>query len=297
MENSGERTWSQAGETATLQEHQQVLFALLCEFDRVARALQIPYYLFAGTLLGAVRHQGFIPWDDDLDVIMKRADYERFMREAPALLDTERFYLQAEHTAHWPMFFSKLRANGTACLEKYHPKDSESHQGVYMDIFPCDHACGSALGRRFQFLCSKVIIAKGLDARGYSNDKGLKKPFMRLCRLLPGAVFQRIVEGPKKHSGYLHSFLGAGSKYAKNVYPAEWFADSVQLDFCGRQFSSPSQWDAILSHLYGDYMTLPEEKDRKIKEHAFLVDLKKSYQAYEHHREGMEFDVYTRSIR
>ena len=132
--------------------HQKALLTLLAEFDRICRALSIPYVLFAGTMLGAVRHQGFIPWDDDLDVMMLREDYDRFLREADALLDQERFFLQKEFSAHWPMFFSKLRLNGTACLEKYHPKDHQIHQGVYMDICPCDRAAGSELGRRLQFL-------------------------------------------------------------------------------------------------------------------------------------------------
>lgn len=289
--------WLQQGETATVKEHQQVLYALLCEFDRVARALQIPYFMFAGTLLGAVRHQGFVPWDDDLDVLMKREDYERFMQQAPELLDNERFYLQAEFSAHWPMFFSKLRVNGTACLEKYHPKDSRCHQGVYMDIFPCDNAYSCKIGRMIQFICSKVVIAKGLDARGYSNNKGLKKPFMLVCRMLPLSVFRRIVRGPKKQGAYLHSFLGAGSKYSKNVYPAAYFAERTNLEFEGKSFEAPERYDDILKHLYGDYMILPPESERRIKKHAMLVDLNKSYEAYEHYREGMEFDVYTRSIR
>ena len=85
---------TQEGELATLQEHQRALYCLLQEFDRVCRKLNISYFLFAGTLLGAVRHQGFVPWDDDLDILMKRKDYERFLKEAPAQLDQKRFYLQ-----------------------------------------------------------------------------------------------------------------------------------------------------------------------------------------------------------
>ena len=134
------RILTQQGEQATLAEHQKALELILCEFDRVCRTLDIRYYLYAGTLLGAVRHQGFIPWDDDLDVLMDRDEYERFMRLAPGLLDGQTFFLQEEFSGNWPMFFSKLRLNGTACQETYHPKDSKSHQGVYIDIFPCDRA-------------------------------------------------------------------------------------------------------------------------------------------------------------
>jgi len=287
----------QQGETATLREHQKALYILLGEFDRVCRKLQIPYFLFAGTLLGAVRHQGFIPWDDDLDVIMRREDYDRFFREAPGVLDTERFFLQQEFTDHWPMFFSKLRLNGTACLEKYYPKDPDSHQGVYMDIFPCDNAFPGALGRKLQFLCSKVVIAKGLDRRGYETDSGLKKCFMVFCRCLPGGIFRRIVRGPRKTGTWVHSFLGGASRYSRSVYPAACFDRSMPAAFETGEYPIPAEWDKLLTILYGDYMTIPSEEARSIKKHCILVDLKRSYREYDHYRDGMKFDVPIRSIR
>lgn len=287
----------QKGETATREEHQYALKLLLKEFDRVCRELRIPYFLFAGTLLGAVRHEGFIPWDDDLDVIMLREDYERFFREAPAILNGDQFFLQKEFSPHWPMFFSKLRLNDTACLEKYYPKDVQSHQGVYMDIFPCDNAYSSALGRKVQFLCSKVVIAKGLYGRGYETDSFRKKLFMQLCRCLPGGIFHRIVKGPEKATGYVHSFLGGASKFSKSVYPGACFAQMKQLPFEDGVYPVPAGYDALLKILYGDYHRIPSEEERGCKVHTVLVDLKKSYTEYEHYRDGMKFDVQIRSIR
>ena len=287
----------QAGQTATLEEHQKALYLLLCEFDRVCKKLDIPYFLFAGTLLGAVRHQGFIPWDDDLDILMRREDYTRFMKEAPAVLDREHFFLQSEFTRHWPMFFSKLRLNGTTCLEKYHPKDPQIHQGVYMDIFPCDNAFSSRLGRAFQFCCSKVVIAKGLDAEGYYTKSKLKKLVMLLCRALPRKLFHRLVKGPKKTGKYLHCFLGGASKFSKSVFPSALLEESIYLRFEKDEFSAPRQYDALLKIFYGAYMTLPPEEERKCKEHALLVDLTRSYEHYANYRDNMEFETVTRSIR
>lgn len=286
----------QVGKTATLQEQQQALFCLLREFDRLCRALELPYFLFAGTLLGAVRHQGFIPWDDDVDVLMLREDYERFLKEAPALLNTEDFFLQGEFSEHWPMFFSKLRLNGTACLEKHHPKDKACHQGLYLDVFPCDNARESKLGRYLQFAASKVVIAKGLDKRGYEAGFN-KKAFMLLCRCLPRGLFFRITKGPKKQGSFVHSFFGAASKFSKNVYSADCFRERIDLIFEGEKFSAPKEYDRLLTIVYGDYMTLPTEEERKCKSHSILVDLTQSYEAYEHYRDGMQFDILTRSIR
>ena len=296
-QNDTQAALHQQGNMATVQEHQQALYLLLQEFDRVCKTLGIQYFLFAGTLLGAVRHQGFIPWDDDLDVLMLREDYDRFLREAPAVIDTDRFFLQKEFSEHWPMFFSNLRLNGTACLEKYHPKDHKTHQGIYMDIFPCDHAYDTAIGRKLQFLCSKVIIAKGLDRRGYDTDSKVKKLFMLFCRILPAKPFLLFTKGPRKQGNYLHSFLGGASKFSKSVYPAACFDVYTELSFVSQQYPVPAGYDILLRILYNDYMKLPTQEERAQKQHSVLVDLKRSYEFYEGYRDGMEFEVPARSIR
>lgn len=282
--------------TTSLRDHQGALYTLLVEFDRVCRKLQIPYVLFAGTLLGAVRHQGFIPWDDDLDVMLLRQDYERFLREAESALDTERFFLQKEFSEHWPMFFSKLRLNGTACLEKYHPKDKAHHQGVYIDIFPCDNGAKSVWGRKLQFCASRVVIAKALDARGYDTDSFQKKLFIGLCRLLPPGPFLRLVR-KRRETGVVHSFLGGSSSFSRSVYSKSLFQQRIEVPFEGGRFPVPSDYDRLLTILYGDYMRLPPPQQRLRKRHAILVDLDKSYEAYSDYRDGMVFEVHTRSIR
>lgn len=277
--------------------HQDALLILLREFDRVCKALSIPYILFAGTMLGAVRHQGFIPWDDDLDVMMLREDYDRFLREADAVLDRETFFLQKEFSEHWPMFFSKLRLNGTTCLEKYHPRDSRTHQGVYMDIFPCDNALDSSFGRKCQFYASKVVIAKSLDRRGYDTDSKQKKLFMLICRMLPISPFLKLTKGPAGRGAQVHSFLGGASSFQKSVYPRACFEERMDTLFAGAGYPVSRNYDTLLRILYGDYMVLPPPEERICKQHAILVDLERSYEDYQHYRDELKFDVYTRSIR
>lgn len=277
--------------------HLQALCLLLHEFDRVCRHLNIPYMLFSGTMLGAVRHGGFIPWDDDVDVVMMREDYERFLREAPAVLDGQTFFLQKEFSEHWPMFFSKLRLNNTTCLETYHPKDPLTHQGVYMDIFPCDRACSTGLGRRVQFFASKVVIAKSLWRRGYEARDKKKKLFMGICRLLPMAPFRAIARSGSAKSKYVHTFFGAASSYSKNVYPREYFRKVVAKTFEDGEFPIPVHAHELLTILYGDYMQLPPPEERRIKQHAVLIDLDHSYEEYREYQKELKFEGLTRSIR
>ena len=280
-----------------IRAHQTALLSILKEFDRVCRLLNIPYVLFAGTLLGAVRHEGFIPWDDDLDILMFREDYELFLREAEGILDTKTFFLQKEFSAHWPMFFSKLRLNNTACLEQYHPKDPQTHQGIYMDIFPCDNAVETNFGRKLQFLASKVVIAKSLSRRGYDTDSLQKKMFIGICKMLPMRPFLKLTKRGKKDSETVHSFFAGASGYSKNVFPRSFFAESVYVPFEDGMYPISKKYDELLQIIYGDYMTLPSPEQRVIKRHAILVDTEISYEKYRHYRDGMKFKDYTRSIR
>lgn len=118
------------------------------------------------------------------------------------------------------MQFSKLRLNNTACIEKYHPKDPEIHQGIYIDIFPCDNLANNKTVRKLQFLASKIVIAKALYARGYETDSIAKKCFMQFCRLLPLEPFRRFcVRSKDSGSDMVHSFLRQ-AKNMKKRFPA-----------------------------------------------------------------------------
>ena len=276
-------------------KHQDVLLELLREFDRVCQKHQIKYMLFCGSALGAVRHKGFIPWDDDLDVAMLRSEYNRFLQVAPAELD-EKYFLQAEFTENWPMFFSKLRKNNTTCLEKYYPKYPH-HQGIYIDIFPIDNASDNEIIRKIQFYCSKVVVAKSLYKRGYETDSKGKRLFMNLCRLLPLKPFYKVATYKSATSSQrVHTFVACTAKYSKGVYQRKWIEEIVLLDFETGKFPVSAYYDELLTTLYGDYMRIPSEDERKIKEHAILIDTEHDYLEYQNYRDGMKFDVYTRNI-
>lgn len=282
----------------SLRDHQIAMLSLLSELDRICKKYEIEYMLFAGTLLGAVRHSGFIPWDDDADIIMPREDYERFLEIAEKEVDKAKFFVQREFSEHWPMFFSKLRLNGTACIERYHPKDLGSHRGVYIDVFPCDNLSDNALKRKLQYYASKIVIAKSLDARGYLTDSKSKKIFMAFCKLLPSKPFHKFVINRKaKDTQMVHTFFAAAQKYEKSVFQRAWFDKKTDMLFENISFVAPIEYDKLLCHLYGDYMTEPEESRRGSKVHAEIVDLENSYEKYNEIHKTLQFDEYTRSIR
>lgn len=282
----------------SLRCHQMVLYELLKAIDEVCKKHDIHYMLFAGTALGAVRHHGFIPWDDDLDVVMLRSEYERFMKIAPLELDKEQYFLQIEHTKHWPMFFSKLRKNNTTCLERYIPRDQKMHQGIYIDIFPCDNLSDHLFVRKMQFLASKVVIAKSLNQRGYITHQKSKKIFIGLCRFLPEKIFSNFVKMQHKNdTEYVHTFFGGASSYEKNIYPRKWFVRAEYLQFEDGLYPVTAYYEQMLTKLYGNYMEPLPESQRGCKVHGELVDLNLSYEHYLDMQKQMTFDELTRSIR
>ena len=283
--------------SASVEQHQEVLYELLIEFDRICRLNDIPYILYAGTAIGAIRHNDFVPWDDDADVLMLRKDYERFLAVAEEFLN-EKYFLQKEYSEHWPVGSSKLRKNNTTCLEKYHPNDTQRHQGIYIDIFPCDNASNNPIVRKIQFFSSRVIIAKDLNKRGYETDSVIKKVIMFMCNAFPRKLLRKIVLLRKnENTQFVHAFFGSTRTDKKSVYRREWIATVENHWFRDSQFMLSSYYDALLTIMYGDYMAIPPEEDRKCKVHAILVDTEHNYTEYEHYRDNMTFDVLTKSIR
>ena len=281
-----------------LNELQKTLLSMLNDFDDVCQKHGIPYQLFSGTALGAVRHHGFIPWDDDIDVVMLREDYERFFDKAAKDFDSEKYYVQREFTEHWPMFFSKLRLNGTTYIEKYHSHDARIHQGIYIDIFPCDNLSDSRLMQKLQYIASKIVIAKSLYTRGYETNSTVKKCFMQFCRILPTEPFKRLcIRRNYSSSLKVHTFFGGGKKFERSIFMREWFEQSVKMRFEDSEFPVSAHYDEMLRVMYGDYMIMPTLEQRVCKRHAAIVDINKPYTFHLEEQRNMKIEKYTESIR
>lgn len=281
-----------------INELQKIQLSMLKDFDAVCQKHRISYQLFSGTALGAVRHKGFIPWDDDIDVVMLREDYERFFNSASKELDSNKYYVQREFSEHWPMFFSKLRLNGTTYIEKYHSHDARIHQGIYIDIFPCDNLSDSRIMQKLQYIASKIVIAKSLYARGYETNSTVKKCFMQFCRILPTEPFKRLcIRRNDSSSLKVHTFFGGGKKFERSIFLREWFEQSVKMRFEDSEFPVSAHYDEMLRVMYGDYMVMPTLEQRVCKRHAAIVDINKPYTFHLEEQRNMKIEKYTESIR
>lgn len=281
-----------------INELQKIQLSMLKDFDAVCQRHRISYQLFSGTALGAVRHKGFIPWDDDIDVVMLREDYERFFDSASKELDSNKYYVQREFSEHWPMFFSKLRLNGTTYIEKYHSHDAKIHQGIYIDIFPSDNLSDSRLMQKLQYIASKIVIAKSLYVRGYETNSTVKKCFMQFCRILPTEPFKSLcIRRNDSSSLKVHTFFGGGKKFERSIFFREWFEQSVKMRFEDSEFPVSAHYDEMLRVMYGDYMIMPTLEQRVCKRHAAIVDINKPYTFHLEEQRNMKIEKYTESIR
>ena len=247
--------------------HQFEVMAL-DEFDRICKKHGLTYYLIGGTLLGAVRHQGFIPWDDDIDVGMPRKDYNEFIRIAQSELPPQLFLQTINSDPGYDHFFAKLRINNTVFMEEA-VKSSIRHQGIFIDIFPLD-GCKGRFGIMKQ-IRKKAIIALSNVIRRRRNSYA-RTYLNKFRNYLVSAVFALfsdkcivcMVEKMMAGKGdYYINWSGRGG-WKEDAMEKIVYNPSGELFFEGKNYSVPNALDRYLSNLYGDdYMELPPVEKRE----------------------------------
>lgn len=258
-----------------MNELQQKEFRLFACFHKVCEELGLTYFLVCGSALGAVKYKGFIPWDDDMDVGMMREDYDRFMREAPALLPEGIFLQNFRSDPAYPLIFAKLRDSGTTYVETGIAHLPVNH-GVYIDVFPLDGYPASPVGRRIFELRKRIFRLKLLSAleSDYSPQARLAVTVMRLLgfhrrtgRIL--AKYERMISAYSTETSSI--ICNHGNWQGKLEYaPREQYGKGTTADFEGIQARVPEQYDAYLTRKYGDWRAeLPPEQ--QVGHHYYTV--------------------------
>ncbi len=261
---------------------QTILLGYLLEIDRICRKYDIKYFLAGGTLLGAIRHHGFIPWDDDADVMMLREDYDRFQKVVQKELP-DNIFMQIPSTEkgnHNP--FTKLRINNTMFATEFTGKFMDLHNGIFFDVLSHDKTGNHKWSQKLHLMTTMLTRSVVFNKWGNTNIKGGGNHPI-ICRIVDKAKYlvpmpfaewaqnKSLTFYKNRRSRYLYDGMGRNLK--RGPFPKEWLDEAVYVDFEGYKFPVPKEYDKYLTYLYGDYMQMIPVSARRTSHSIVLTDL------------------------
>ena len=252
-----------------LKKLQQVELEMLIEVDRICRKHNIKYTIAFGTLLGAVRQGGYIPWDDDCDVIFRRSEYEKFFNACKKDLDTSRFFLQEHRTDPNYLFgYSKIRREGTV-FERTGQEHIKQHGGVFMDLMIYDNIPDGMIARTINMF-ELYVIRSILNSKIFKKTayKSWSRAIYSILDLIPkDRVFHLLNKIQTKYNSKdtklsrIYTYIEDSSDFWG--HKSELFEDVDEIEFEGHKFLATKNYKEVLTIFYGpNYMELPPEKSR-----------------------------------
>lgn len=265
-----------------LRQLQLTLLEILRVFDTFCRSNDIKYSLYAGSLLGAVRHHGFIPWDDDLDVCMSREEYSRFVT-LWELNPPEGYILQnKENTPTFKQSFSKIRKDHTTFLQN--DDTGKYHTGIFLDIFPLDRIPDGKLNRvlfkwrcmKYQLLTREFVPPKsGFAIR--LGSAAILACTPKFCReKVRNNVLKKITRYNNQHDLEIVAIETITS--LSKIFASDMLDAYIKLPFEDGEFMCFAGWNDHLCRKFGDYTQLPPEEERVWRHHPVIIDFEHSYE-------------------
>ena len=276
-------------ESETTSRLKDVELAILKAFIKCCETLGIKYYLLGGSMLGAVRHKGFIPWDDDIDVGMPRHDYECFLSKGQSLLP-DYYFIQTKDTDHNVLLnYSKIRDSRTTFIETS-VKNHNINHGVYIDVFPLDYYPEDdkeqkRFNRKRRILGWRIRNEFSLskENKGTIVQELYRKLAWQILKIKYPTEREAIEEREQLYKSIQRSRLVAnysGAWGKKEIVPEEWYGEGIITEFENVSVRIPTEYDKWLTQVYGNYMELPPPGKRVSHHYTEIVDLDKSYIEY-----------------
>jgi lipopolysaccharide cholinephosphotransferase len=259
-----------------IKELQNLDLKIVINFKEICDKYDLKYYIIGGTLLGAIRHKGFIPWDDDIDLAMPRVDYEKFLELAEEELNPSYKINNFKTNPKYQYYITRIIDENNPIIEKRIGNDTKN-AFVSIDIFPIDGAPNSRLLRKIYY--TKVMYHRALMSLCYrdSIDKERKRSRgeKMILSILEKIPFEKLLN-PNKQKKIIDSILKKqkisnsnnigtimGAYRTREIVPKFYFGEGKNYQFQDIYLNGPEFYDEYLTHMYGDYMVLPPKKERK----------------------------------
>lgn len=261
-----------------LERLHNALLIIMDEVDRLCRKNDINYSLYGGTLIGAVRHKGFIPWDDDLDIAMLREDYERFLQVCNTQLGHDFRIITLHNKENYGYSFAKVTLKGTKAKQGTYTKLTD-YSEVWVDVFPVDVVPSNGI-RRLLHKYTNYFLIKMLEERYDGllvDDTDKKKIAVFKCmgvlnRIIPAHILKKaLVKNCMKYRGQKTGYISSMAShygYDRETIPESIFDGYMDMEFEGRHYQAVCRYDAWLRKIFGDYMVLPPADKRHT--HGFI---------------------------
>lgn len=256
-------------DSTTLRQIQMIQLEMLVEVDRICKKHNIRYNIIAGTLLGAVRHSGYIPWDDDADIALLRPEYEKFRYICKTELDKKRFYFQDDrNTRGYRWGYGKIRRKNTLFLRE-HQEHMPYKQGIFIDVFPLDNVPDNYFLRSVQnfecFCVRKVLWSKV----GKVAEKSFwKRQVYKLLDNIPEnrvlLYYHKMIHRANRKRTRMVRILLFPTPNNEYGYYRCWYENSKDTIFEGKVFQGIKDYDSYLNFKFGNYMELPPKEMRKV---------------------------------
>lgn len=257
-------------------ELQNVILNIMQYIDKLCQENDIQYYVIGGTALGAVRHGGFIPWDDDLDIAMTRANYNKFIALCKSdIFDTKHFYFQ-EGTKDWTSYFSKVRLLNTV-LEDFGEDHTveDCKKGIFVDIFPLDNVPQNPIKKMWWYFCGKLLVAYETSTHNYITKSIIKRIVMKCAMWLKYDSIRRYFERQvEKYNDTDTGLIGGHSlvsRFHNTFTSSKLWGTPKRVPFETIYLFAPEDICGFLKFYFGDYMKLPPIESRK-GHHVLNVD-------------------------
>ena len=266
-------------------EVQDKILEIMKYIDKVCRENDITYFIMGGTALGAVRHGGFIPWDDDLDIFMTPAEYAKFKVAMEKDGDTK-FMIQEWRTTEKYLEYAKVRMNGTTFIEESFKDRKDMHQGIYVDIMmlhkvPADN---ERIHKKVYY-ASKFVTLYALTQRNWKPKSSGQAMVVNLLKVLPCKMiakwcYKQIFKYEDMKDGFKWCYWITPAKFRSGLFEKSFFDEPVDVPFEDTVLYGSKHIKEYLKYRYGDYMKLPSEEQQKAAVHAMIWDVDKDYTEY-----------------